>query len=113
MRELRVLLAVLFFAFSTFAQSAEHGQNLRTCLNGYSALCDHSQLTASEAGRVAEAEHGQNLRACLNGYSALCDHSKLTASESSNVAAQPVLPVPWVAPGIAENGSYYGEPNAN
>ena len=94
---------------------AEHEQNLSTCLQGYPALCEHSRLTPSEASRVAEAEHEQNLSTCLQGYSALCDHSRLTPSEASKVdaGARASTAGPLLVPGVAENGSYYGEPNAN
>lgn len=92
---------------------AEHERNLRTCLSGYSALCDHALLTSSEANSVRVAEHDRNLSVCTSNYNGLCDRNLLTPTEASKIVVPPPNPPSALTPGVAENGSYYGEPNKN
>lgn len=107
-------------------RSAEHDRNLRTCTTGY-GYCDHSILTSTEVAPVRSAEHDRNLRACTTGYG-YCDHSLLATTPSqapvetnsgTNSAVSPNTPSPAnqsstsIAPPCAENGSCYGDPNAN
>ncbi len=105
---------------------AEHDNNLRNCkIGGY---CNKSLLVGDEVSAVAQAEHDNNLRNCkIGGY---CNKSLLVGDESTApqstktpIAAVPSgyqFPIPttsgpvqFAVPGVAENGSYYGELNAN
>src|SRR6267143_384246 len=134
MRRAWVLLAALLaFPLSGLAQSeaqrvavAEHDRSLQACISGW-GYCDHSVLTSAEAQRVAAIEHNRNLKACMSGWG-YCDHSLLTAPNQNSVTTPseanstvpPSIPdstkqsAPTsVATECAENGSCYGDPNAN
>ena len=106
----------------------EHRRNLSSCISGY-GYCNHAWLTTSELSEVTAGERRRNLNSCKTGYG-YCNHAQLTAAEVQEVgttertqAAAPTLPatsvapispiVPATVPGVAENGSYYGQPNAN
>ncbi len=92
---------------------ADHQRNLNACKFGLYS-CDRSQLTPSELAVVAEADHQRNLNACKLGlYS--CDRSKLSAEEVNSVPTKPTAPVPTTSGtgACAENGSCYGDLNAN
>ena len=107
---------------------AEHDNNLRNCEIG--AYCNKSLLVGNETGIVAQAEHDNNLRNCKIG--AYCNKSLLSGADltepvpssgpdlnppvangysRSKTAAADAVPI--APPGVAENGSYYGELNAN
>src|SRR6185437_4479520 len=127
MKRVCVLLAtVLLLALPGLAQSeaqhvaaVEHARNLQACLSGF-GYCDHSLLISAETPRVATAEHARNLQACLSGFG-YCDHSLLTtpiaAGGKVNTTVTPNTSTQSsptsVAPQCAENGSCYGDPNAN
>ena len=95
--------------------AAARARNLSACKYGY-VSCDSSQLTPEEQTQVAVAARARNLSACKYGYSS-CNLSLLTAAESAQISAgRTVAPIAesQVSPaGVAENGSYYGELNAN
>src|SRR5690242_16434061 len=82
-RKLMLPILMLSVFCSGFGQSSSYRRNLQACLNGWST-CDHSNLTADEATRVA----------------------KVVPAFGSSVSSS-------VVPGTTENGSYYGEPNKN
>jgi hypothetical protein len=103
---------------------ATHKRNYNACLNGYYG-CDPRQVTESEQPAVADATHKRNYNACLNGYYG-CDPHQLTESEQAALASRKQeTPTPGVvAPAeqntsatatapCAENGSCYGDLNAN
>ena len=101
---------------------SEQRENLKTCLAGsYPSLCKHGLLSSAEANEVDAAERRENLKTCLSGlFPSLCNHPLLSSTESAQAERQPGGDPPSVsavrAPivgGVAENGSYYGEPNAN
>ena len=116
---------------TTVAQ-AERENNLRYCKSG-SPLCNHGLLTGDEKTTVAQAERENNLQYCKSS-SPLCDQALLTgyravvatgghATDSGSPRVEGLIPDPSATrspvgsvsglPGVAENGSYYGEPNAN
>src|SRR5271156_2285549 len=103
---------------------AAHRRNYSDCLNGYYS-CDPRQLSESERASVADAAHRRNYSDCLNGYYG-CDSHQLTESEQVDLASRKQkTPTPGVdAPAgqntpatatatCAENGSCYGDLNAN
>ena len=111
---------------------AERENNLRYCKSG-SPLCNHGLLTGDEKTTVAQAERENNLQYCKSS-SPLCDQALLTgyravvatgghATDSGSPRVEGLIPDPSATrspvgsvsglPGVAENGSYYGEPNAN
>ena len=113
----RLVPFVLLFSVAGFGQNstsnAEKQRNLSVCLNGY-GYCDHSLLGPDDAARVANAEKQRNLSVCLNGYG-YCDHSLLGPDDAARVAnaeSRSVAPSSTGVPGVAENGSYYGQLNA-
>jgi hypothetical protein len=91
-----------------------HQQNVSACESGWRA-CDGGQLTPAEIAHLAVVRHRQYVAACVGGWGP-CDNGQLTPSEAAQLAVvrhrQNVLSTPVTAP-VAENGSYYGELNAN
>jgi len=91
-----------------------HRQNVSACESGW-GRCDESLLTPAETAQLAVVRHRQNVSACESGWGR-CDESLLTPAETAQLAVvrhrQTVLSTPVTAP-VAENGSYYGELNAN
>jgi hypothetical protein len=105
----------------------------------YRALCNHSLLSPEERNRVDAAERQDNLRTCLSGlYPFLCDRGLLATTENKQVptavdstsqsdkgssaspqASSSVQPAASsssttsISLPCAENGSCYGDPNAN
>jgi hypothetical protein len=126
-RKSRFIL-VLLILWSALSQSQDRSSNLAACEYGY-ATCDSSRLTPDEQAQVAQAAHARNFSACRYGY-ATCDSPRLTSEEQAQVGAnrtvtpgaEPQVPSRTVTPGaqsqapstgVAENGTYYGELNAN
>jgi len=99
-------------------ETAEYERNLSACTSGY-GYCNHAKLNPSDRPAVETAEYQRNLSACTSGYG-YCNHAKLnpsdaaevTSGESSRVQTGQSRGITAVI-GIAENGSYYGELNAN
>ena len=92
---------------------SDHQRNFDACKFGFYS-CDRSRLTTAELAVVAESDHQRNFDACKSGlYS--CDPSKLSPAEFNSVDAKPTPSVPTTSgTGLcAENGSCYGDPNAN
>jgi hypothetical protein len=96
------------------ATDYQHRQNVSACESGW-GRCDESLLTPAETAQLAVVRHRQNVSACESGWGR-CDESLLTPAENTQLAVvhhrQTVLSTPVTAP-VAENGSYYGELNAN
>ena len=96
---------------------AAHVRNFTACKYGYVG-CDSSHLTSEEREQVAVAAHVRNFTACKYGY-ASCDRSLLSLVESAENTANSTIAAPGAgsadarSSGVAENGSYYGQPNAN
>ncbi|MGA8222526.1 MAG: hypothetical protein WB780_12800 [Candidatus Acidiferrales bacterium] len=103
---------------------AAYGRNYSDCLNGFYS-CDLRQLTETERAAVADAAHRRNYSDCLNGFYS-CNLRQLTEAERAAVGSRkPETPRPGVvAPAgqntsstatapCAENGSCYGDLNAN
>ena len=105
---------------------AAHRRNYNECLYGLYG-CDSGQLTSSEQTAVAEAARGRNYSECLNGLYG-CDSGQLTSSEQAAVASrkqgtptsgvvgtsgQNASPTATATAPCAENGSCYGDLNAN
>jgi hypothetical protein len=114
---------------------AEHDNNLRNCKLGFG--CNRNLLHGSENDAVTQAEHdklnlrkpeqttqvheenlARNYAACSSGIYT-CNPSLLTPEQttqisggSSNGITAPAEPT-LAEGGVAENGSYYGELNAN
>lgn len=95
------------------AAESDHQRDFEACKLGFYS-CDRSRLTAADLAVVAESDRQRNLDACRSGlYS--CDTSKLSPAELNSVTAKPTPSVPTTSgTGLcAENGSCYGDPNAN
>ena len=119
-RSCRLLLTVPLIAFwcALVLPAYSQSSNYRACLSGH-GYCDHSALTSAEAVEVESAEYQRNLSKCTSGYG-YCDHAKLNPSDAAQAKlgeSSRVQTVPSgglnAGPGVAENGSYYGELNAN
>ena len=99
-------------------ETAEYQRNLTACTSGY-GYCNHAKLNPSDLPAVETAEYQRNLSACTSGYG-YCNHAKLTPSDTAEVKLGESNRVQIdhgsaraASPGVAENGSYYGELNAN
>jgi len=85
--------------------------NLRTCLSGYQALCNHALLTTEHAQQVQKAEYGKSANTGIyeespSKYSAAVP---VTKTQSQPYLAPTEQPHPSDAPSCAENGSCYGD----
>jgi hypothetical protein len=125
---------------SEFAEANAIRRRVNVAACGYGLLgCNESQLTPPEVAEVNAIRHRVNVTACGYGFPG-CNESRLTPSEIAEVNASRKrisalmaaygLPEPesvpdatvgragvgstftW-SPAVAENGSYYGEPNTN
>ena len=77
--------------------------------------CGHTAVAQQNNQSATDYQHRQNVSACESGWGR-CNESLLTPAENTQLAVvhhrQTVLSTPVTAP-VAENGSYYGELNAN
>ena len=103
---------------------AARKRNYSDCLHGYFS-CNPGQLAGSEQAVVADAARKRNYSDCLHGYFS-CNPGQLSGTEQATVeslrqngsavgvvnSTEPSISVPVDAP-CAENGSCYGDPNAN
>jgi hypothetical protein len=89
-------------------------QNVSACETGW-GRCDESLLTPDETAQLTAARHRLNVSSCESGWGR-CDAGLLTSSEAAQLVEvrrqQNARNLPATAP-VAENGSYYGELNAN
>jgi hypothetical protein len=99
---------------------AAHARNFTNCKYGLYS-CDRSQLTTDEQAQVAVAAHARNFTNCKYGLY-ICDRSELTADEWAQIEVAAHAPATTTNPSAptnagsglcAENGSCYGDLNAN
>jgi hypothetical protein len=91
-----------------------HRQNVSACESGW-GRCSEALLTPDEAARLVAIRHRQNVSACESGWGQ-CNEALLTTGEITQLAlvrGRQNVPSQGASAPVAENGSYYGEPNQN
>ena len=91
-----------------------HRQNVSACESGW-GRCSEALLTPDEAARLVAIRHRQNVSACESGWGQ-CNEALLTTGEITHLAlvrGRQNVPSQGASAPVAENGSYYGEPNQN
>ena len=98
-------------------QKAEYERNLRTCLGGYPALCDHALLSQEHAEQAKRAEYGKSSNfgkyeasPPAHNYTPPVNvvNQPYTTSYPPPTYNPPQTPPTYNAP-CAENGSCYGD----
>src|SRR5262249_6939353 len=104
-------------------REASSRRNYDTCVTGRYG-CKSELLTTEQAAQVHDASLRRNYDTCVTGRYG-CKSELLTTEQAAQVHEatavraqnQPSFGTPQSTPtpaaGVAENGSYYGEPNAN